>query len=143
MATSSIQATAVPRFLLPQFSWSAKAARPTALGALEARRYRSFPARQHCAAAPITTALQQQLARQSRRTNPPFVTGCASPFELRRHFSASAPQQKDHHFDTLKFVQRLKDEGFTEEQAEGMMRILSDVIEERYDPSYLGQDGWD
>jgi acetyl/propionyl-CoA carboxylase alpha subunit len=25
----------------------------------------------------------------------------------------------------------LKDEGFTEEQAEGMMRILSDVIEER------------
>ena len=40
-------------------------------------------------------------------------------------------QLKDHHFDTLKFVQRLKDEGFTEEQAEGMMRILSDVIEER------------
>jgi hypothetical protein len=29
-------------------------------------------------------------------------------------------------------VQRLKDEGFTEEQAEGMMRVLSDVIEERY-----------
>jgi hypothetical protein len=43
----------------------------------------------------------------------------------------TAPQLKDHHFDTLKFVQRLKDEGFTEEQAEGMMRILSDVIEER------------
>jgi hypothetical protein len=32
----------------------------------------------------------------------------------------------------LKFVQRLKEEGFTEEQAEGMMRVLSDVIEERY-----------
>ena len=48
-----------------------------------------------------------------------------------RHFSATAPQQKDHHFDTLKFVQRLKDEGFTEEQAEGMMRVLGDVIEER------------
>jgi len=28
-------------------------------------------------------------------------------------------------------VQRLKEEGFTEEQAEGMMRILGDVIEER------------
>jgi hypothetical protein len=41
-------------------------------------------------------------------------------------------QQKDHHFDTLKFVQRLKDEGFTEEQAVAMMRVLSDVIEERY-----------
>jgi hypothetical protein len=25
----------------------------------------------------------------------------------------------------------LKEEGFTEEQAEGMMRVLSDVIEER------------
>jgi hypothetical protein len=34
-------------------------------------------------------------------------------------------------------VQRLKDEGFTEEQAEGMMRILSDVIEERWDLSQL------
>jgi hypothetical protein len=30
-------------------------------------------------------------------------------------------------------VQRLKEEGFTEQQAEGMMRILGDVIEERYD----------
>lgn len=140
MATSSIQATAVPRFLLPQFSWSARAVRPTALGALKARRHRSSPARQHCAAAPITTALQQQSLRQSQRRTSPFSTG-SSPFELRRHFSASAPQQKDHHFDTLKFVQRLKDEGFTEEQAEGMMRILSDVIEERYDRCHLRQDG--
>ena len=48
-----------------------------------------------------------------------------------RQFSATAQQSKDHHFDTLKFVQRLKDEGFTEEQAEGMMKVLSDVIEER------------
>ncbi|KAL9079781.1 MAG: hypothetical protein Q9157_001353 [Trypethelium eluteriae] len=37
---------------------------------------------------------------------------------------------RDHHFDTLKFVQRLKDEGFTEEQAVAMMKVLSDVIEE-------------
>jgi hypothetical protein len=27
----------------------------------------------------------------------------------------------------------MEEEGFTEEQAEGMMRVLSDVIEERYD----------
>jgi hypothetical protein len=53
--------------------------------------------------------------------------------EFRRNFSATAPQSKDHHFDTLKFVQRMEEEGFTEEQAEGMMRVLSDVIEERYD----------
>ncbi|KAJ4301281.1 hypothetical protein N0V90_003372 [Kalmusia sp. IMI 367209] len=47
-----------------------------------------------------------------------------------RAFSATAAQRKDHHFDTLKFVQRLKGEGFTEEQAVAMMRVLSDVIEE-------------
>jgi len=49
---------------------------------------------------------------------------------LQRSFSTTARQPKDHHFDTLKFVQRLQEEGFTEEQAEGMMRVLSDVIEE-------------
>ena len=38
--------------------------------------------------------------------------------------------QKGHHFDTLKFVQRLKGEGFSEEQAVAMMRVLNDVIEE-------------
>ncbi|KAF2242588.1 DUF1640-domain-containing protein, partial [Trematosphaeria pertusa] len=47
-----------------------------------------------------------------------------------RGFSATAAPSKDHHFDTLKFVQRLKDEGFTEEQAVAMMKVLSDVIEE-------------
>jgi hypothetical protein len=48
-----------------------------------------------------------------------------------RSFSLTAPRARDHHFDTLKFVQRLKDEGFTEEQAAAMMKVLSDVIEER------------
>jgi hypothetical protein len=51
---------------------------------------------------------------------------------LGRNFSATAYKARDHHFDTLKFVQRLKDEGFTEEQSEAMMRVLSDVIEERF-----------
>ncbi|KAK4997506.1 Protein fmp32, mitochondrial [Elasticomyces elasticus] len=48
----------------------------------------------------------------------------------RRAFSASGQRARDHHFDTLKFVQRLKDEGFTEEQAAAMMKVLGDVIEE-------------
>jgi hypothetical protein len=60
------------------------------------------------------------------------AAGYSSTHDGRRHFSATAPQLRDHHFDTLKFVQRLKEEGFTEQQAEGMMRILGDVIEERY-----------
>ena len=50
--------------------------------------------------------------------------------QARKAFSTTAVQLKAHHFDTLKFVQRLKDEGFTEEQAVAMMRVLNDVIEE-------------
>lgn len=38
--------------------------------------------------------------------------------------------RRDHHFDTLKFVQRLQSEGFTEEQSVAMMKVLNDVIEE-------------
>ncbi|GIK06830.1 hypothetical protein Aspvir_002482 [Aspergillus viridinutans] len=45
-------------------------------------------------------------------------------------FHASASRQREHHFDTLRFVQRLKDEGFSEEQAVAMMRVLNDVIQE-------------
>lgn len=48
----------------------------------------------------------------------------------KRAFSTSRSHQKDHHFDTLKFVQRLKSENFSEEQAVAMMRVLNDVIEE-------------
>jgi len=48
----------------------------------------------------------------------------------RKAFSTTAVQRKEHHFDTLKFVQRLKEEGFSEEQAVAMMRVLNDVIEE-------------
>lgn len=48
----------------------------------------------------------------------------------RRAFHTSAAMQRDHHFDTLKFVQRLKSEGFSEEQATAMMKVLNDVIQE-------------
>lgn len=47
-----------------------------------------------------------------------------------RCFSSAPLLQRDHHFDTLKFVQRLRDEGFSEEQSKAMMLVLSDVIEE-------------
>ena len=52
------------------------------------------------------------------------------PYDVCKPFSTSAPKQRDHHFDTLKFVQRLKGEGFTEEQSKSLMLVLSDVIEE-------------
>ncbi|EEH19034.1 hypothetical protein PABG_01353 [Paracoccidioides brasiliensis Pb03] len=48
----------------------------------------------------------------------------------RRAFHNTPANQRDHHFDTLKIVQRLKREGFSEEQAVALMRVLNDVIEE-------------
>ena len=45
-------------------------------------------------------------------------------------FSTATPSRKDHHFDTLLFVDRLKKEGFSESQAKSLMLVLSDVIEE-------------
>ena len=48
----------------------------------------------------------------------------------RRAFHATPSRGRDHHFDTLKFVQRLRKEGYSEEQAVAMMRVLNDVIQE-------------
>ncbi|CAI7652367.1 unnamed protein product [Penicillium manginii] len=47
-----------------------------------------------------------------------------------RAFHATPARQRDHHFDTLRFVQRLQAEGFSEEQAVAMMRVLNDIIQE-------------
>jgi Protein of unknown function (DUF1640) len=66
-----------------------------------------------------------------RPTRPQSASGSRSLPQLSRTFHSTAQRPRDHHFDTLKFVQRLKDEGFSEEQAVAMMRVLSDVIEER------------
>lgn len=47
-----------------------------------------------------------------------------------RAFHATPARPRDHHFDTLKFVKRLQAEGFSEEQAVAMMRVLNDIIQE-------------
>jgi hypothetical protein len=134
MSAFAMQAAPLPRFLHPQLSWSARAGRSPALSALEARRHQYSSAPKRCATTPIATAIQQQhTQRWPNRSQ--HATKHPSALESRRQFSATAPQLKDHHFDTLKFVQRLQDEGFTEEQAEGMMKVLGDVIEERCAPS--------
>ena len=137
MAAPMISRTAIPRFLLPQASWTSQTAfRPAAKNVVEARRHRSSAAPEERATTPITSALQRQRALRIRKEAIPSAAGYISALESRRKFSATAPQFKDHHFDTLKFVQRLKEEGFTDEQAEGMMRVLGDVIEERFEFSY-------
>jgi hypothetical protein len=80
-------------------------------------------------------------SRKRRRTYHPVLGVDSAPIRhngvyaatfkpARAAFSTTVSQQKAHHFDTLKFVQRLKDENFTEEQAVAMMRVLNDVIEE-------------
>ncbi|KAJ5911277.1 uncharacterized protein N7473_000580 [Penicillium subrubescens] len=47
-----------------------------------------------------------------------------------RAFHATPSRPRDHHFDTLRFVKRLQAEGFSEEQAVAMMRVLNDIIQE-------------
>lgn len=47
-----------------------------------------------------------------------------------RAFHATPSRPREHHFDTLKFVKRLQAEGFSEEQAVAMMRVLNDIIQE-------------
>lgn len=129
MAQKAISgAQVMPRFLLPQLSWQA---RPASVQ-LVARGTSVF--------APYSTdSYNQKINRTHTATQ-------RSVFQLRKHapasqklsmhraFSSTPMRSRDHHFDTLKFVKRLKDEGFTEDQAVAMMKVLSDVIEERYKP---------
>lgn len=66
---------------------------------------------------------------QRRNSSSPLNT--CSTLTQRRNFTNTSIRQRDHHFDTLKLVQRLRDDGFTEEQASATMKVLGDVIEER------------
>ncbi len=119
-------AQTLPRFLLPKLSWQAG------------------PIAQHSLRTLSTVVAFQVYSRGSVHdgtcTNLTRPTTCADhelrhsilrSLPSRRDFHATSSQQRDHHFDTLKFVQRLKEEGFTEEQSVAMMKVLSDVIEER------------
>ncbi|GFF49305.1 hypothetical protein IFM46972_08768 [Aspergillus udagawae] len=90
---------------------------------------------------PTTLVARCPSTSPSARQNRPALEDLNSPIRYngvyvaafkpaRRAFHASASRQREHHFDTLRFVQRLKDEGFSEEQAVAMMRVLNDVIQE-------------
>ena len=69
-------------------------------------------------------------ARWPESQTPPVHRSARDSCRTAKRFSTSRQLFRDHHFDTLKFVQRLKDEGFSEEQSKAMMLVLSDVIEE-------------
>ncbi|KAK6206056.1 Clathrin heavy chain [Pestalotiopsis sp. IQ-011] len=126
MAQPGIHAVqSLPKFLLPRLSWQGPASSPSVLrsaAALSAQP-RSWQPTQtsgmHTQRRPSPQA--QRTSRNSAILRTP---------SLRRAFHATAPRARDHHFDTLKFIQRLQGEGFTEEQAAAMMKVLNDVIEE-------------
>ena len=129
------QATSIPRFLLPRLTWASSSVSPViSASVLQRNQIRritsqsiSYPGQSQfdCSNAAWNASTLSRCVSSSHYASP--LSQC-TPI---RNFSATARQARDHHFDTLKFDQRLKDEGFTEEQAVAMMKVLSDVIEER------------
>ena len=129
--------TAIPHFLLPQLSW-----KPFKLSSL-AVASRMYPPSKR--PAPLYMPVHRSISSIARRckhsqhASSPLVSHLHRPLlatyfhvarKQRQCFSTTQTLFRDHHFDTLKFVQRLKDEGFSEEQSKAMMLVLSDVIEE-------------
>ncbi|QSZ35290.1 hypothetical protein DSL72_008159 [Monilinia vaccinii-corymbosi] len=110
----------LPRFLLPRLSWQTRSSLPS-----HAVRALSAAANNHGKSTrPVYGARSIGNGKKTRASSILQEPSC------RRAFHATPRQSRDHHFDTLKFVQRLRDEGFTEAQAVAMMKVLSDVIEE-------------
>ncbi|KAK4500314.1 hypothetical protein PRZ48_008503 [Zasmidium cellare] len=116
---------AIARGALPRLTWTASSIRPTAAFVQHgSSAWNNQPAPRRTTA---TAAFARNTWAERRTAAQPsnsIQTAC------KRAFSATPSRAKDHHFDTLKFVQRLKAEGFTEEQAVAMMKVLGDVIEE-------------
>ena len=121
----------VPPFLLPRLSWRSF---PT-LSTSQPRNLRFTSSFSNFSTSHSTQRKQRQRspAIASTALRRPVLTiqiRTPCPQNLYSAFSTSAPTSRDHHFDTLKFVQRLRGEGFTEEQSKALMLVLSDVIEE-------------
>lgn len=108
-------AESLPKFLLPRLSW--RATTPLASSAVS-RNHQPKPWQQ----ASFHSAPSSRARPVQHKSSP--ILGAAA-------FHTTAPRPRDHHFDTLKFVQRLQSEGFTEDQSVAMMKVLNDVIEER------------
>ena len=129
----------IPRFLLPQLSWKtslplalASRIRPPIKGPAPALAPWNKPI--HCSIASTARRCRHNgralSPLVSYRQGPPLATYFHIASNTGKCFSTTPTLSRDHHFDTLKFVQRLKDEGFSEEQSKAMMLVLSDVIEE-------------
>ncbi|KAF7893266.1 uncharacterized protein EAF02_000804 [Botrytis sinoallii] len=115
----------LPRFLLPKLSWQTRSSLPPhTIRAFSAAANKNGNSQRHTSSQQISNRVRSVDSGHKARTSILQEPSC------RRAFHATPRQSRDHHFDTLKFVQRLRDEGFTEPQAVAMMKVLSDVIEE-------------
>lgn len=129
---SNTSATMIPSFLLPQLTWNRPVLRSIAVAVSKPSLYHNTP--RWVISAPLhqrpqhDTSTTKYLSRSPlfriHQSLPPPSSSARKSFSTARHLL------RDHHFDTLKFVQRLQDEGFSEEQARAVMLVLSDVIEE-------------
>ncbi|KAK7988197.1 hypothetical protein PG990_005049 [Apiospora arundinis] len=130
MATTTMHtAQSLPRFLLPRLSWQGPATTTRAFssGIVLSQQIQAVSLQPDHALSSRTSwrALPAEMRAQPKRPSSILRNPA-----LRRSFHATASRPRDHHFDTLKFVQRLQSEGFTEDQSAAMMKVLNDVIEE-------------
>lgn len=140
--------TLLPRFLLPAVSRTCRSASFPAAGCHPAS---NDPTKQRCSVErPVNLRRYHQVCQIRRenarlasehsnpRERPPLHSNVRPTSSARyglRSFSSTTQRARDHHFDTLKFVQRFRDEGFNEQQAVAMMNVLSNVVEERLEYS--------
>ena len=144
----------LPRFLLPRLTWTSPPVKGATSQLRPSRKQYQRPAPAITQQSSKHTVHSSQSADRSHHyvalpeSSPNRLRTSSQPLAIdaapirhngvyaavfkpaRRAFSTTGTRQKDHHFDTLKFVQRLKNEGFNEEQGVAMMRVLNDVIEE-------------
>ncbi|MCJ1262829.1 hypothetical protein MMC22_002699 [Lobaria immixta] len=151
---------AIPRFLLPQLTWRSTISQSRAVAPKPSSSFLHptitslVPHHRHHQKQNFSLLFPSPLPRTSKPRSsspdssfltrpPPFLldrchqnsneknNGVVSTVASQESCFSTAPHWgRDHHFDTLKVVQRLKDEGFSEEQSRAMMLVLSDVIEE-------------
>lgn len=149
----------VPRSILPRLTWNSSSSRPTisshntTLATRQRQQYlhgwspltrqiHSLDIRQSSRSFSTSLRNLQSTTTVSRRPSAPTrAEPLSSPVRhngvyvaafkpAQRAFHATPARPREHHFDTLKFVKRLQAEGFSEEQAVAMMRVLNDIIQE-------------
>jgi len=119
----------LPRFLLPRLSWQSLQAGPANLQTIRAL---STVSSSHTTSfKPVEGPSKRYTVLSKQNAFPRSKPSISQNPAHHRAFHATARRYRDHHFDTLKFVQRLQEEGFTEAQSVAMMKVLSDVIQER------------